>query len=208
MAEALQKPSSAPNTVKVKGKFELDGKSVSGFRIEPCSFRQFAKATEAAQSDATEFAKALTRHLIKAMVTVEFKDGNSRKIAESEVPALPVKEALEITNLVGTDQRQGGEVTGGGNGIDSPLLFKLGTPIKFQTGVVKELEFRAQTFGDIEGVVALDNSVAQAVELIQKCATPLGKDITLIALPDTALDAMAAEDGIAIIRDVLPGFLG
>jgi hypothetical protein len=68
------------------------------------------------------------------------------------------------------------------------------------------LEFLAKTYGDIEDVLSAGDGINQAAVLLATVAKPLGTSLTV--LPSWALAQISIADGFAIMREVLPRFLG
>ena len=92
--------------------------------------------------------------------------------------------------------------------LPSAIVKVLGTPISTGQGKdpISELEFHAQTYGDIEDVMAAPDGIQQTVKLIALVAKPLGSSLT--ALPSWAINLITVTDGITIQREILPRFLG
>ena len=93
---------------------------------------------------------------------------------------------------------QSGKIIRDGDGINKAMTYELGTPIS--TGKdkepIRELEFHAATYGDIEDVMAADSAVQQTALLIKTVAKPLGS--SLLRLPDWALNVITVADGVTI----------
>jgi hypothetical protein len=101
-----------------------------------------------------------------------------------------------------------GKIVRDGNGIDTAIVYELGTPIALGQGKghIKELEFQASTYGDIEDVLAIDYQMQQALTLIATLAKPLGTSLSL--LPSWAVNQITITDGFLISNQVLTRFLG
>jgi hypothetical protein len=101
-----------------------------------------------------------------------------------------------------------GKIVRDGDGIDKAIVYELGTPISVGQGKppIKELEFQASTYGDVEDVLAVDAPIQQAAVLISTVAKPLGTSLSL--LPSWAVNLVTVADGVTISNHVLPRFLG
>lgn len=189
--------------------FHIGDVAIKQFRVRQLLFAEFA---EVARSVARgENAKlSFTRERIKRQVEAIDKDGKSHTLDDLNISMIPLVYGRQLPELVNYDTSPMGNVLDGGDGISSPMLFQLGTPIKVKTGdgndEIKELEFSAKTYGDIEAVIAAENSIEQAIELINTCAKPVNS--SLQTLPSWAIDGMTMGDGMAITNKVLPRFLG
>lgn len=146
------------------------------------------------------------------------KAGNRVELDSVAFAAMPRKLFVKVHNALDDFGTQRGEViTKDGDGIQTPIVYKLGTPFGFvdtassqkpigTEQMIVELEFAAKTGGDIEEVMCHGNTIDQTVALIKSCATPLGGETGLLRLPSWMLDALTVADGFAIMASVLPVF--
>lgn len=114
--------------------------------------------------------------------------------------------------------KRGEVITKDGDGIQTPIVYKLGTPFEFADAnqgrkpigtesKIIELEFIAKTGGDIEEVLCYGNALEQTLALLKTCATPLGGgDTGLLRLPSWMIDSLSVADGFAIMSSILPVF--
>lgn len=195
------------NEIPFPSGFEIDGKRAVKMIVRPINFSQFAECARAV-SGSDNAGVQLTRERAKAQVRVIDEKGASSALDDASIAKLPVRVGIQMNAALSKDTTDevGSVVKNSGDGIDAPLLFKLGKPLKMggDNPPVNELEFHARTYGDIEAIIAAPNQIEQTAELIKGCARPVsGK---LLALPDVLIDQIAMEDGIAIMMDVLPNF--
>lgn len=189
----------------------INGAEVHTITVTPMSFPAFCAAFAAAQNnDPADVKKQLTREKVKRSAHFKTESGTEIPFAVSDFLQLPIPYARELIALIDRDSAPFGTVVSPEehDGITAPILFKLGTPIKTDKGEISELEFLAKTFGDIEDVMSAENQITQTLSLIQTVAAPLGSDVQLLQLPTWAIDGITVEDGFAIMRLVLPAFLG
>lgn len=165
-----------------------------------------SRATKGVDDD-TEYNKVVER--ARFFEQVEYYAGDKR--VTPDVVALlqmPFKLARRIRSAFGEPGVEPGKVvTPEADGISSPILFQLGKPIPTDKGNITELEFQANTLGDIEDVLYRTNSNDQALALIKSVASPLGQESTLMSMPDWAVAAISIADGVTIAQKVLPRFL-
>src|SRR5262245_1781721 len=86
------------------------------------------------------------------------------------------------------------------------IVFELGTAIQVQgKSPIKEVEFVANTYGDVEDVMAAANRIHQALMMLSTLAKPLGSSLS--TLPSWAVGQITTSDGFAIANEVVPLFL-
>jgi hypothetical protein len=165
-----------------------------------------AKAQRGTTED-SEAQKAVER--ARFVEQVEYYAGEKRIAPDvTALLQMPFKLARKIRAAFNEpDVKPGKVVDDKADGITSPLLFTLGTPIATDKGNIIELEFQAKTLGDIEDVLYRTNPHDQALALIRSVAVPLGQETALMAMPDWATAAISIADGVAIAQEVLPRFL-
>jgi hypothetical protein len=186
------------------------------FIVRELSFVEWVSTLNAGSRSTTaaEARKAQRKVRRDKQISALNADGQTLKIENDELLRLP--RSLYAKIMDGIDDftpGDGGEVIVGGDGIDRPIVYRFGTPLKIGSAEgdldgIAELEFSAKTGADIEDVLAEPFDAARAVALIEHCAKPLTKDLGLLVLPSWALDQITLADGVAILEKVLPSFLG
>lgn len=185
-------------------------KRIATLDVRGVSFKRLSDAFNKASSRATspsETGKFFTREKMRAMLSMLDADGNKVEYGENDLLNLPVKYARQVRKALDGDFAPVGKILKEGDGITTPILYELGTPLTTDKGAVTELEFIAKTLGDIEDVMAAENGFTQSLELLQSVASPLGADVQLMRLPSWAVEMITAEDGLMIATKVLPSFL-
>lgn len=188
------------------------------FKVFELSFSQFAKTIEDASravsfnTSSSEYTKAQRAERRKAQVKAYDAGGTEVPFEDIELRKLPRPLFSKITaKLDQASKIQGGEIVTKGDGADTPIIFKLGSGLIFGANgvdqVIYDLEFQAKTGDDIEPVLCAGSEIAQTLALIEWCSLPLAKDLGLQKFPDMMLDQITMNDGIAIMRKVLPSFL-
>lgn len=199
--------------IKIDGTpFNIGEKSIVELKLAPIGFVSLTEAATVAKIAARDgkVAKHFTRQRI--LRQVKAIDGTGQEIA-LDVPsllAMPIPYAKKLPELINFDFSEAGEILQNGDGVTTPIRYKLGKPIEAEDGkggkvTILELEFQASTYGDIEDVISEDGPLDQTVALINKCATPVG--VSLMALPEWALNEIAVADGIFISGEILKSFL-
>jgi len=198
----------APDKIPIN--LVLGDRVVDGASIRPLSFQTFADIISEAQGMTAPktFEGRLKRLRMHRQVNY-YMGANQVQLSIQEILQLPIPDARAISvKFDATDEGKPGKIIREGDGINQAIVFELGTPIPTGAGKpsIKELEFSAKTYGDIEDVMAAENSIQQAAQLIATIAKPLGSSLTL--LPSWALSAISVADGVTISQVVLPRFLG
>ncbi len=187
---------------------------VVSFSLRTLSFGAFIELARRAQAKAgpkVALESMVQRERMAAQVVFHTADGQDVTMTPDQLVALPASVALQIMpkyNVV-SDSATMGEVIGDGDGMTTPILYKLGTSIKAKLKgeniEIAEIEFIAKTYGDIEDVLSGQNELYQTMELITKLAKPVVG--SLMSLPSWAINQITIADGVAIQQKVLPAFL-
>ena len=189
--------------------FQLGDTLIDGAVIKPLTFAGFVDCIAGAQQLAEPKIFEARLRRLRMMKQVIYHSGNTIvPMTMENMLKLPIPAARIITSHLDDDEGMRGKIIRDGDGIDKAIVYELGTPISLGQGKapIKELEFHATTFGDIEDVLAIDTAIQQALTLIATIAKPLGTSLSL--LPSWAINQITIADGVIISRDVLPRFLG
>lgn len=199
--------------------YVVDGRRVVRLTAEPINFNRFVKVIEAAElararDGGKEPAKYMLRERLKTQIKAWGDDGTPVVLVDAALMMMPIKIAARaregLNSIAGS---QPGELLGDNDGISSPILYKLGQPLRMGdkdggAWEITEIEIQARTLGDVEDVVAMDGApLLQSQALIAKCAKPIGGPVQLQALPSWALDQISIADGLFIAQEVVPRFL-
>jgi len=197
------------NGAKIPISLQLDGRQIDGAVVKPLSFQSFADCIVAAQAmkQPQSFEARIRRLRLHRQVTY-YTNGSAAPVSIEEVLRLSIPDVRTLIARLDDHEGVAGKIIRDGDGIDKAITYELGTPISMGQGKepIRELEFHASTYGDIEDVLAADNPIQQTAELIVRIAKPLGS--TLLVLPSTALNSVTVADGVMISREILPRFLG
>lgn len=211
--------------IEAKKAFAVHGKSVAKIVIGTLNFVTYAECFKARvkemnkSNDDTQATKAFQRAKRIKQVKAFDKSGTEIILDHVAFANMPRPLFVQINNAMdNTSSARGSVISTDGDGLYTPILYKLGTPFDFQDSThdskpigteskIVELEFIAKTGGDIEDVLCGENSLDQTVALIKTCATPLGGDTALQRLPSWMLSSLTLADGIEIMSKVLPVFL-
>ena len=208
MAEStVVKLPDAPEKIPVS--FPLGDHTIDGAVIKPLSLPAFVDCvleTRTMNSPNTFEAKLRRNRLMKQ---VTFYIGNAaRPITPAELSRMPIPVARAIIDKLDSADGPAGKIIRKGDGISAAIVYELGTPISGGQGrsQIKELEFLATTFGEVEDIMAAGTGLQQALLLVTTIAKPLGSNLQ--QLPSWAVNQISATDGLTISSDVLPFFLG
>jgi hypothetical protein len=194
---------------KISIKFQLGETLIDGAVIRPMSFQNFADYI--AEAQAMKEAKTFDARLKRVRLAKQcdfYVNGTKMPISTNDVLRLSISDVRKLMDKLDDNEGPSGKIVRDGDGIDKAIVYELGTPIPTGQGKepIRELEFQAQTYGDVEDVMAAPDAIQQTVQLIALLGKPLGT--TLTALPSWAMNLIGVSDGITISRDILPRFLG
>jgi hypothetical protein len=198
----------AANGEKIPITFQLDGKLIDGAIVKPLTFSGFIECLIEAQTmREPKLYEARIRRARMAHQVTYYTNGAIASVSMLDALKLPIPAVHSISSQLDEGEGVAGKIVRPGDGIDQAITYELGTPIPVQgKEPIKELEFLAKTYGDIEDVLAAPDSIQQAGLLISTVAKPLGTSLTL--LPSWATKLITVADGVTISRTVLPHFLG
>lgn len=194
---------------KIPIRFQLGDNIIDGAVIRPMSFQNFADyVSEAVALQEPKTFEAKLRRIRLSKQVSYYINGTVFPVALHDVTQLPIPDARKLLAKIDDGEGKAGRIVRDGDGIDKAITYELGTPIEQGAGKepIRELEFHASTYGDIEDVMAAPDGIQQTAKLIATIAKPLGTSLT--ALPSWALNLITVSDGIIISRDILPRFLG
>lgn len=190
--------------------------------VTPICFTAFSAAVKAAQArgkDESSIMRALFRERIKRQVKAKQANGTVVAMTDELITKMPLPYALRLKDAINEvavdlatkkvkdiDVPVQPEIITKGDGIVTPILVALGSPIQMQGGKqIAELEFLASTFGELEAAVLSDNQIERTIDLLA-IAKPVGADLSLTSLPSWALDQISLEDGLWLTSQVTPSF--
>lgn len=189
--------------------FQLGDTLIDGVIIKPLSFAGFVECITAAQMMAEPKIFEARLRRLRMMKQVNYYSGNNVvAVTQDQMLSMPIPAVRKITSHLDDEEGLPGKIVRDGDGIDKAIVFELGTPLPMGQGKppIKELEFHASTYGDIEDVISVDTAIQQTLIMITTIAKPLGTSLSL--LPSWAINQISIADGVVISRDILPRFLG
>jgi hypothetical protein len=209
MAEASKvvKLPDAPERIEIS--FPLGDRVIDGAVVKPLSLPAFVDCvldTRIMTSPNTFEAKLRRNRLAKQVV---FYVGNAAvPVTSMELLRMPIPVARKLIDMLDEADGPAGKIVRKGDGISEAIVYELGTPISGGQGrpPIKELEFLAQTYGDVEDIMSAGTGLQQALLLVTNIAKPLGSNLQ--QLPSWAVGQITATDGLAISNEVVPFFLG
>jgi hypothetical protein len=193
---------------KIPIKLQLGDTLIDGAVVRPMTFQAFSDTIAEAQAITDDIPwLAKMRRLRMTKQVQYYVNGTVMPVGSMDILKLPISDARTIINRLDSNEGKVGKIIRDGDGIDKAITYELGTPIQAGKGEpIRELEFHASTYGDVEDVMAADNTVQQTVLLIKKLGKPLNSSLT--ALPSWAADSVTIADGVYIMNEILPRFLG
>lgn len=196
-------------TVDLSGhNYRIGAELVVSANLKPLMFKGFTEIVSEAQARAKDI-KSLRKNIntIQMLKTVTLVTDKKQEIPMSDeiLLTLPLRVGKLIYDALSNSDSAQGEILKQGDGIDSSIIYKLGTPINSSGDSITELEFHAKLYSDIEDVLAEDMPQEQTIALINKVAKPIGTKLQ--ALPSWAIEQITIADGMFISTKILPGFL-
>lgn len=204
---AVAKLPTAPEKLAIA--FPLGDKVIDGAVVKPLSLPAFVDCvieTRTMDSPTSFEAKLRRNRLLKQVV---FYIGNVvEPVSSNDLLRMPIPVARKIIDKLDKADGPAGKIIRKGDGISEAIVYELGTPIPGGQGkaMIKELEFLASTYGEVEDIMAAGTGLQQALLLVSTVAKPLGSNMQ--QLPSWAVAQISASDGLAVSNDVLPFFLG
>lgn len=179
---------------------------VIGVKVRPMYFEEYVEIAMEAVDREKRVEAQFRRLRIARQCVLATSNGKDLTLTEMDVGRLPIAVARTMLDALPQNDEKAGVAMEGGDGIQSPILFTLGTPIMATSkgeGVgIDELEFEAKTYGQIEDVIAETQKLRQTLELLRTVARPSG----LLTMPSWAVSRVTIADGHAIMDKVLPRF--
>jgi hypothetical protein len=200
--------------VEFKDPFRVKDATIVSAEVRHIGFAEMTtlseKAFELIGNEANKYRPTFQRERLKAQTRLFGADKKAVDLDDFTLMGLPIPAARAILAVLDSDEARAGEIlTPDADGISTPILFKLGKPIKVrdnksaEDGAITEIEIQARNYGDIEAVLCESTQLSQTVELIKSCAKPAG----LLAMPAWALAELSIADGMLITTKILPRFL-
>lgn len=184
-------------------------KQIDAINVVPINFVSFVTVWNRANQLSSPNVKYLSiLQRLRMKHQTHFMSGGTRLIPDDAfINTLPLTVAKPILRALYIGEGRQGEIISEGDGINKAILYKLGTPIPSgkEGKMVTELEFKADTYGPVEDVLAEQYEIPQALEMLRKVAKPV-EVATLTTLPGWMLDAITPADGVAIATAVVPLF--
>ena len=182
---------------------------IDGAVVKPVTFAAFMEFIAEAQSltSPKTWEGKLRRVRMTKQVTY-FMATAPVPLSMTDVLRMPIQAARDIAAKLDENEGKAGKIVRPGDGIDKAIVYELGTPIPAGQGKppISELNFWPRPTATIEDVLAAPTTFQQGLQLIASVAKPLGTSLT--ALPSWAVNQIMFADGFAIVREVLPHFLG
>jgi len=199
--------------------WSYEGKPIKEIKLAPLGLGKYIEVlTKASTStkNRTEAAvnKQINRNLLAEQVQLIAVDGTELRLKNADVAKLPLAIGVTLQNLLNEADLENGEagtVTLSGDGVSQRVTYQLAKPMKLENGAVEALEFQAQTYGEIENVIAEPQTLKRVLLLITECSIPIitGDDSgkPLLRTPSYIAENLSLADGLAIAQEVAPRFL-
>ena len=182
-------------------------KSVTFSAIGFVDFMRLSRDVRAFSRSDEAMARNTFRARLKHQATLQLADGKSAPFTDEIITGMPPRLGIRLKAVLdaGTASLTQPKMIHKGDGVAESVHIQLANPLKSGNGhEIKELEFQAKSFGDMEDVIVADDRVAQMTALLA-VARPV--DGNLIALPSWAVSQITLIDGLFIMNEVLPCFL-
>jgi len=193
---------------KIPLKFQLGDHVIDGAVVRPLTFQSFSTIVVEAQAlKEPEAWLARMRRLRMSRQVNYYANGTVVPVGFNDIPKLSIPDARALIARLDDNEGPTGKIIRDGDGVEKAVVYQLGTPIKMQKGdPISEIEFHATTYGDVEDVLAAENSIMQTIAMIKKLGKPMHSSLT--ALPSWAVDAITVTDGVFLMNEILPRFQG
>jgi len=184
----MAEPATAPASVtkleppkqpaKIPISLHLGDRIIDGALIKPITFTTYMGFISDAQAmtQPADWQARVKRVRMVKQVTY-FMGPAPITLSSQEVLQLPIRDTLKIQALLDVDEGKLGKIVREGDGIEKAIVYELGTPVTMRSGkepvVIRELEFFAKTYGDIEDVLAAPTLFHQGLVLLSTVAKPL-----------------------------------
>ena len=198
----------AEQSEKIAIELKLDDRLIDGAIVKPLGFLSYIECIDEARTlkDPKTWEGRLRRARMLRQVEY-YINGTAARVSALELVKLSIPSARALTSKLNDSDGALGKIIRPGDGIDKAIVYELGKPIPVQgKAPIKELEFLAKNYGDVEDIMASADPLQQVNLLITNLAKPLGTSLTV--LPSWALSHITISDGLAIMQQVLPPFLG
>src|SRR5262245_32393570 len=177
---------------RIEVNFQVGDKVIDAVNIKPLTFAQFSDFIGVAQGmkAPSTFEGRLRR--VRMQRQVDYLTANKPIALEvDELLKMPVAAAIKISGKLDSDEGTAGKIIRDGDGVSTAIGYELGNPIPLANGKgeIKELEFLAQTYGDIEDVLAAGDQMSQTLALLKTVAKPVHQSLT--SLPSWAIEKIS-----------------
>lgn len=192
--------------------FTIGEKVVDAVIVKGITYSQFVAIAHSAQvmtNPATIEGRLMRARMVQQVDY--FKEGKPVALSIEELLKMPFPVARKIQGMFDDNIQKRGKIVGEGDqvgdGITSPIRYELGTPIELADGKgsIRELEFMATTYGELEDVISGTDPLEQTLSLIKSIAKPVHD--TLQTLPSWGVEKISTADGFTIAELILPRFL-
>jgi hypothetical protein len=192
-------------TIDLVSPVTIDDVVYAQAKISPINFKKFANYATEASAENSKFQVNLRRVAMKGQVVLVNGD-KTAALTDASIQQLPFKTGKQLSEAAIEDGSPSGKIVSpsDNDGTSKSIVYRLATPLKFGNAKpIEEIEFLANTYGELEMVLVEENQLMKTLKLIETVARPAG----MLALPSWAVDALTVGDGVGIMRDVAPSFL-
>lgn len=189
--------------------FTVGEHAVVTANIKPMPFVAFVGLmTEARTMPGASLETSIRR--LRLIRQVDYIDaaGKAVPMDVTSLMKLPISPARKINAELDKLNGPAGKIVRDGDGISTIIGYELGTPITVagtDKTSITELEFLAQTYGDVESMLNADDAFSQTAALLETVAKPVHK--TMTSMPSWAINMISISDGVTLAQKVLPRFL-
>ena len=195
--------------IEVTHPFEVAGTPVGKIAVRPIMFAKLVEITSNVSDGGHGVAAALMKARMTAQTSFQDAKGAPLRATDADIDRMPLPVAKAVRDALDDGQGDIGKVVQDGDGVSSPVLYRLHTPLKMKNGkddvLIEELEFAAATLMEAQEVLAEDSDLRKAHLLLLKLAKPVGVK-ALMTLPGAVVDQVTVGDGVGVMRHVVPKF--
>jgi hypothetical protein len=184
-------------------------KRVARLVVGGISFEHWVKSIRVASfkaGDVDDYPADLRYEFMRRQLRAYDADGVEIRLQDAALRQMPRCYAEPVLDAINRSRTSAANVLTRGDGVDTPFLMRLGKPIPFggsNPGYVSEIEIAADTMDEIVHVRCATGEADQAWALLRVAKDPS----TGMKLPTSVISRIDVEDGLFVMREILPAFL-
>lgn len=118
---------------------------------------------------------------------------------EDLIKSMSMSDGIQVQLILDQMVGQKSESIISGDAIDDPIIYTLAEPIKFGSATIKQLQFKARTFGDFIAIEDMDNPEDSFDHFVRTFSTIVGHELPVTDAIINSLDCrdvFSIKDGV------------